>query len=105
MGDLLLRRNPGAPNQAEVSYRRAIERARSQEAKSWELRAATSLARLWRDQGKRTEARGLLAPVYNWFTEGFDTADLKEAKALLDELGGIAIDCRDPKRRCGYQIA
>jgi predicted ATPase len=86
MGDLLLRRNPSAPDRAEDSYRRAIERARSQEAKSWELRAATSLARLWRDQGKHAEARALLAPIYGWFTEGFDTADLKEAKALLDEL-------------------
>ena len=86
MGDLLLRRNPGAPDRAEVSYRRAIERARSQEAKSWELRAAASLARLWRDQGKPAEARELLAPVYGWFTEGFDTADLKDAKVLLDEL-------------------
>ena len=55
-------------------------------AKAWELRAATSLARLWRDQRKRAEARGLLAPVYDWFTEGFDTQDLKEAKALFDEL-------------------
>ncbi len=87
MGDLFLRRHPSAPDQAEVSYRRAIERARSQEAKSWELRAATSLARLWRDQGKPAQARDLLAPVYGWFTEGFDTLDLKEAKALLEELG------------------
>ena len=55
-------------------------------AKSWELRAATSLARLWQQQGKNAEARDLLAPVYNWFTEGFDTADLKDAKALLDML-------------------
>jgi predicted ATPase len=86
IGDLLLRRNPGAPDLAEASYRRAIERARSQEAKSWELRAATSLARLWRDQGKPAAGRDLLAPVYGWFTEGFDTADLKEAKALLDAL-------------------
>ena len=86
MGDLLLRRSPSAPDRAEVSYRRAIERARSQEAKSWELRAATSLARLWRDQGKPAAARDLLAPVYGWFTEGFDTADLKDAKALLDHL-------------------
>ena len=86
MGDLLLQRNPSAPDRAELSYRRAIERARSQEAKSRELRAATSLARLWRDQGKPAEARELLAPVYGWFTEGFDTLDLKEAKALLDEL-------------------
>jgi predicted ATPase len=86
MGDLLLRRNPSAPDQAEVSYRRAIERARSQEAKSWELRAATSLARLWRDQGKPAAAHALLAPIYGWFTEGFDTPDLKDARALLDEL-------------------
>ena len=57
-----------------------------QQAKSWELRAAISMARLWRDQGKRDEARELLAPVYGWFTEGFDTLDLKEAKALLEEL-------------------
>lgn len=63
-----------------------IEVARRQNAKSWELRAATSLARLWRERGRRGEARDLLAPVYGWFTEGFDTADLKEAKALLDEL-------------------
>ncbi len=63
-----------------------MEVARGQRAKSLELRAATSLARLWRDQGKRTEARGLLAPIYGWFTEGFDTADLKEAKALTEEL-------------------
>jgi hypothetical protein len=90
MGDLLLRRNPSAPDRAEVSYRRAIERARSQEAKSWELRAATSLARLWRDQGKPAEAHELLAPVYSWFTEGFDTADLKDAKALLGELADAA---------------
>jgi predicted ATPase len=57
--------------------------ARAQQAKSWELRAAMSLARLWRDQGKQDEARALLAPVYGWFTEGFDTRDLKEARALL----------------------
>ena len=60
--------------------------AREQQAKSWELRAAMSKARLWRDQGKRDEARELLAPVHGWFTEGFDTLDLKQAKALLDEL-------------------
>ena len=59
--------------------------ARARQAKSFELRAAMSLARLWRDQGKRDEARELLAPVYGWFTEGFDTLDLKQAKALLDE--------------------
>ena len=72
--------------QAERSFLRAIEVARRQRAKTAELRAATSLARLWRDQGKRPEARDLLAPIYGWFTEGFDTADLKDARALLDEL-------------------
>ena len=71
---------------AEAYFERALAVARQQQAKSWELRAATSMARLWRDQGKRQEARDLLAPVYGWFTEGFDTRDLKEAKALLDEL-------------------
>jgi predicted ATPase len=86
IGDLLLRRNPSAPDRAEVSYRRAIERARSQGAKSWELRAAASLARLWRDQGKYAAANALLAPIYGWFTEGFDTLDLKEAKGLLEQL-------------------
>jgi predicted ATPase len=65
----------------------ALRVARRQRAKANELRAATSLARLWADQGRRAEARDLVAPVYGWFTEGFDTADLKEAKALLDELG------------------
>ena len=72
---------------AEAYFERALAVARQQQAKSWELRAAMSMARLWRDQGKRDEARELLAPVYGWFTEGFDTRDLKEAKALLDELG------------------
>ena len=71
---------------AEAYFERALAVARRQQAKSWELRAAMSMARLWRDQGKRDEARDLLAPVYDWFTEGFDTLDLKEAKALLDEL-------------------
>jgi predicted ATPase len=64
----------------------ALSLAHQQKAKSWKLRAAMSMARLWRDQGKRTEARELLAPVYGWFTEGFDTLDLKAAKALLEEL-------------------
>ena len=85
-GEILLR--SGAESAANVAplFRRAIEIARAQEARSFELRAATSLARLWRDQGKRADARDLLAPVYAWFTEGFDTRDLIEAKALLDEL-------------------
>ena len=71
---------------AEAYFERALTVARQQQAKSWELRAAMSLARLWRDQGKPQQARELLAPVYGWFTEGFDTLDLKEAKALLEEL-------------------
>jgi predicted ATPase len=71
---------------AETYFERALSVARQQQAKSWELRTAMSMARLWRDQGKRDEARELLAPVYGWFTEGFDTRDLKEAKALLEEL-------------------
>ena len=72
---------------AEKYFERALAVARQQQAKSWELRAAMSLARLWRDQGKVQQARELLAPVYGWFTEGFDTRDLKEAKALLEEFG------------------
>ena len=77
---------PSKREEAEACFRQAIEIAQKQEAKSWELRAATSLARLWQGQGKKQEARDLISPVYNWFTEGFDTADLKDAKALLDEL-------------------
>jgi predicted ATPase len=71
---------------AEAYFERALAVAHQQQAKSWELRAAMSMARLWRDQGKRQQARELVAPIYGWFTEGFDTLDLKEAKALLDEL-------------------
>jgi predicted ATPase len=85
-GELRLRVDTPDVQRAEASFRRALEIARVQEAKSWELRAATSLARLWAEQRRRGEARELLAPVYEWFTEGFDTADLKDAKALLDEL-------------------
>jgi predicted ATPase len=84
-GQLLLRQ--GHADAAEELYRKALSIAREQEAKLWELRAAVSFARLRRDQGRRAEARELLAPVYGWFTEGFDTPDLKEAKVLLDELG------------------
>jgi len=73
-------------NEAQAALQEALRIARSQQAKSYELRAATSLARLWGEQGRRAEARDLLSPVYGWFTEGFDTADLKEAKGLLDEL-------------------
>ena len=71
---------------AEPAFRAALGLARRQGARTWELRAAVSLARLWADRGERRKAHDLLAPVYGWFTEGFDTADLREAKALLDEL-------------------
>jgi predicted ATPase len=71
---------------ARAYFERALGVARARQTKSWELRAAMSMARLWRDQGKRDEARELLAPVYGWFTEGFETLDLKEAKALLEQL-------------------
>src|SRR5262245_40432131 len=76
-----------APAEAEAHFQRALDVARSQEARSFELRAATSLARLWRDQARTAEARALLQPVYEWFTEGFDTGDLKDARALLEGLG------------------
>ena len=82
----LLLLSDGNESEAEACFKQAIEVARGQSAKSFELRAATALARLWRGEGKRADARDLLAPVYGWFTEGFDTADLKDAKALLDDL-------------------
>jgi predicted ATPase len=85
-GELLLRRAPADPDGAETAFMRAVKIARSQQTRTFELRAASSLARLWRGQGKRTEARDLLAPAYRGFTEGFDAPDLTEAKALLDEL-------------------
>src|SRR5262249_52355228 len=85
-GEVLLAVGRDGTSEAEASFRRALEIARAQQARGFELRAATSLARLLRDQGKRTEARDLLAPVYGWFTEGFDTPVLQDAKALLDEL-------------------
>jgi predicted ATPase len=85
-GQLHLQRQRANRRAAEESFCKAIEVAQEQDAKSWQLRAATSLARLWAEQRKRAQARDLLAPVYGWFTEGFDTADLKKAKALLDEL-------------------
>ena len=81
-----IRRRQDEEELAEADFRDAIALAREMSAKAWELRAATSLARLWRDQGKRAKARDVLAPIYGWFTEGFDTPYLKEAKALLDEL-------------------
>jgi len=73
-------------SQAGAYFERALTVARAQQAKSWELRAAMSMARLWHDQGMREKARALLAPIYGWFTEGFDTLDLKQAKVLLDVL-------------------
>ena len=83
-GELLLLQGDEA--EAEASFHKAIEVARRQQAKLWELRAATALARLWQKQGRVDEARELLAEIYDWFTEGFDTPDLKEAKALLERL-------------------
>jgi predicted ATPase len=85
-GELLLKQNSSNASEAQNCFQRAIEIARKQSAKSWELRATTSLARLLNEQGRRDEARTMLADIYNWFTEGFDTADLKDAKASLDEL-------------------
>ena len=85
-GELRLRSRSTEPREAQENFRSAITVAQEQQAKSLELRAAISLARLWRAQGKVQQARELLAPVYEWFTEGFDTRDLKEAKALLNEL-------------------
>jgi hypothetical protein len=83
-GEFQLKR--GQTELAEANFREAIGLARKMSAKAWELRATTSLARFLRDTGHRSEARSMLAEIYNWFTEGLDTADLKEAKALLDEL-------------------
>jgi class 3 adenylate cyclase/predicted ATPase len=85
-GEIALKSPKADTAKAEAYFERALQVARQQQAKSWELRATMSMARIWRDQGKRDEARELLTPVYGWFTEGFDTRDLKEAKALLDEL-------------------
>jgi predicted ATPase len=92
-GEIALRSPQPDAAKAQAYFERALEVARAQKAKSWELRAAMSLARLWRDRGQRAEAHDLLAPVYGWFTEGFDTLDLKEAKTLLAALaspGGTA---------------
>jgi predicted ATPase len=88
-GQLLLQQSPDNATEATACFHQAITIAQNQSAKSWELRAATSLAKLWQQQGKRQDAYDLLAPVYGWFTEGFDTDDLKDAKALLNELDDI----------------
>ena len=85
-GEIALKSPDPDTKKSQEYFERALAVARQQQAKSWELRAAMSLARLWRDQGKSRQARELLAPVYGWFTEGLDTRDLKEAKALLEEL-------------------
>ncbi len=85
-GEIALKSPAPDKAKAEACFQRALAVARQQQAKSWELRAAMSMARLWRSQGKPQQARELLAPVYGWFTEGFGTLDLREAKALLDEL-------------------
>ena len=85
-GELLRRRANADPGEPEQCFRRAVSIASELGCKSWELRAATSLARLWSEQGERQKSYDLLFPVYDWFSEGFDTADLKEAKALLEEL-------------------
>jgi predicted ATPase len=84
-GELLLKQAVPDIHQAEVCFQQALDVARRQQARAWELRAATSLARLWQQHGKCQEGYDLLAPIYGWFTEGFDTADLQDAKALLDE--------------------
>jgi len=86
-GELLLQGTVDHATEAEACLQQALTIARHQQARAWELRAATSLSRLWQGQGKGAAAYALLAPVYGWFSEGFDTADLQEARALLQELG------------------
>jgi predicted ATPase len=86
-GELLLARSAERYVEAETCFHQSLDVARRQQAKSWELRAAMSLSRLWQQQGKRQAAHDLLAPVYGWFSEGFDIADLQEAQALLAALG------------------
>ena len=85
-GELLLAGSTKQQSEVQACFKRALAIARGQQAKSLELRAAMSLSHLWQQQGKRDEARDLLAPIYGWFTEGFDTADLQQAKALLETL-------------------
>ena len=85
-GELLLRQAVPDPTQAERCFQEAVDVARAQQAKSWELRAATSMSRLWLQHNRFDDARALLSPIYNWFTEGFDTPDFKDAKKLLEQL-------------------
>jgi predicted ATPase len=94
-GDFLLRQAVPDAVRAEACFHQALAIARRQQAKSWELRTTMKLSRLWQHQGKREAARELLAPIYAWFTEGFDTADLQEARALLDELGAEVASTSD----------
>ena len=87
MRAMLLIERPGSTiEEAEGAFRQSLDIARAKQAKAWELRATTNLARLWGESGRREDALSILRPVYSWFTEGFDTADLNEAKKLLDEL-------------------
>jgi predicted ATPase len=95
-GELRQRQVPPDVAHAETCFQQALTLARRQQAKSWELRAAMSLSRLWQQQGKWAAAYELLAPIYGWFTEGFDTVDLQEAKALLQELEGGGTHQRSP---------
>ena len=98
--------NPQAEAEAEACFHKAIEIARRQQAKSLELRAVMSLSRLWQQQGKKEEARQMLAEIYGWFTEGFDTKDLQEAKALLEELEGQGIRTPSENRKsAGRRVA
>jgi predicted ATPase len=98
-GELLLVLPEPDQHEAETCFRQALAVAREQDARMGELRAATSLGRLWRDQGKWAEAQGLLAPIYGWFREGFDTPDLREAKALLQELASTPLGARTKPRQ------
>ena len=98
-GDLLLLLSEPQRPEAEVSFRRALAIAGEQDAKLWELRTATSLARMWQDQGRQAEARELLARVYGRFTEGFETPDLRETEVLLDELSSTPRASRVARRR------
>ena len=100
-GELLLRQAASDSPQAETCLNRALDLARSQQAKSLELRASMSLSRLWQHQSKREQARGLLAEIYGWFTEGFDTSDLKEAKELLEKLSGQTLKLEQRPDRVG----